>query len=70
MSTVTETLIALFLLSGMGTGVQAYSLLALPLLLLYSGRRGKMRLKYFFYVFYPVHMIALYGVKLLLEALK
>lgn len=62
--------VALFLLSGMGTGVQAYSLLALPLLLLYSGRRGKMRLKYFFYVFYPAHMVAIYGVKLLLEALK
>jgi len=36
--------------------LQWYALLALPLLFLYSGKRGKLRLKYFFYIFYPVHL--------------
>ncbi|MGN7403544.1 TraX family protein [Cytobacillus praedii] len=34
-------------------------LLALPLLLLYNGKKG-FRLKYFFYFFYPTHIIILY----------
>lgn len=50
-----------------GSGIiQAHSLLALPLLLLYSGRRGKAKLKYFFYIFYPLHLAALEGISLLL----
>ena len=36
--------------------IQLFSFLALPLLLLYSGKRGKWRLKYFFYIFYPTHI--------------
>lgn len=40
-------------------GVQIYSLCAVPLLLLYSGQRGKGRMKWFFYVFYPTHLAAL-----------
>lgn len=39
--------------------IQYYSLLALPLLLLYSGQRGKARMKYFFYIFYPAHLLLL-----------
>ena len=35
---------------------QLPSLLAFPLLLLYNGKKGKANLKYFFYVFYPVHL--------------
>lgn len=37
--------------------VQIYSLLALPLLAFYNGRRGKLRMKAFFYWFYPVHLL-------------
>jgi hypothetical protein len=40
-------------------GDQLWSLLAIPVLLLYSGRRGKLPMKYFFYVFYPVHLALL-----------
>ncbi|WP_081773069.1 TraX family protein [Bacillus sp. EB01] len=34
-------------------------LLALPLLLLYNGKKG-FGFKYFFYFFYPIHIILLY----------
>lgn len=44
-------------------GVQWYSLLALPLIGLYSGKRGKYNLKYFFYIFYPVHLAVLEIIK-------
>lgn len=40
-------------------GIQFYSLLALPLLWCYSGKRGKRKMKYFFYVFYPAHLVIL-----------
>ncbi len=40
-------------------GIQYWSFMAVPLLLLYSGRRGKWRMKYFFYVFYPAHLAIL-----------
>ncbi len=58
--------IALLLLSGMGKGIQAYSLLSLPLLLLYSGKRGKLKLKYFFYLFYPLHLALIWGIAVLI----
>ena len=40
-------------------GYQLWSLLAVPVLLLYSGRRGRLPMKYFFYVFYPLHLAVL-----------
>ena len=46
------------LAAGMG-GIQIWSLLALPLLLLYNGSRGKWKLKYFFYIFYPTHLVVI-----------
>lgn len=42
--------------------IQIYSLFALPLLLLYSGKRGKLKMKYFFYIFYPVHLSILQAI--------
>ena len=39
--------------------VQWFALLALPLLLLYNERRGKAKLKYLFYIFYPAHLVVL-----------
>lgn len=43
-------------------GIQWWSLLALPLLMLYSGKRGKWKMKYFFYIFYPAHLAILQGI--------
>ena len=40
----------------MSLPVQWYSLFSVVLLMLYSGFRGKMRMKYVFYVFYPAHL--------------
>lgn len=56
-----------FLMFAMTT-LQAYALLALPLLLLYSGKRGKLKMKYFFYVFYPLHLAAIEGISWILKA--
>lgn len=48
-------------------GLQGYSLLAMLLLFLYSGKRGKMDMKYFFYLFYPLHLAVLYGIYVVLQ---
>lgn len=56
---------ALVLLGADLGGIQHYALLSLPLLLLYSGARGKYRMKYFFYIFYPVHLAVLQGIAML-----
>ncbi len=39
--------------------MQKYALLALIPLALYSGRRGKAKLKYLFYIYYPLHLLAI-----------
>lgn len=49
---------------------QWYSLLTLPLLFLYDGTRGKLKLKYMFYIFYPLHLALIYGVDMLIFYLK
>ena len=42
-----------------------FSLLALPLLLVYNGKRGNKKLKWAFYLFYPLHFAAIYGISML-----
>lgn len=51
-------------------GVRYYAFLAIPLLLLYSGKRGKIKMKYFFYIFYPTHLLLLEGIYMLMEFIK
>ena len=51
----------LFLAADLG-GIQHYALLSIPVLLLYNGQRGKVNMKYFFYIFYPVHLVVLQGI--------
>ena len=59
--------LGLLLLSLDDGGTQWYCLCALPLLLLYSGKRGKARMKYFFYIFYPAHLLVIQGLAWLLR---
>ena len=47
-------------------GLQWWSLLAVPLLAMYNGQRGKHRLGWLFYLYYPLHLVVIYGISLLL----
>ncbi len=47
--------------------VQPYSFFALVPLMLYSGKRGKYKMKYFFYIFYPLHLVVLQGISMLMS---
>ena len=42
---------------------------AIPILCLYSEKRGKLKLKYLFYIFYPLHMAILQGIAILIHHL-
>ena len=42
--------------------VQLPSVLAVPILALYNGTRGKWKLKYLFYWYYPVHLVIIEGI--------
>ena len=46
--------------------LQSFSLLTVPLIALYNGERGKYKLKYFFYIFYPAHLAVLYLISLII----
>lgn len=59
--------VGLLILAADRGGVQIWALVTLPLLLLYSGRRGTLPMKYFFYIFYPAHLVVLQGLYLLLR---
>ena len=50
--------------------IQCLALLALPLLYAYNGKRGKWNLKYFFYLFYPTHLVVLEGIAMLIHYLR
>lgn len=43
------------------------ALASIPLLALYNGKRGKYRMKYLFYIFYPAHLVLIYALSLLLQ---
>lgn len=46
---------------------RAWSVIALVPAALYNGKPGRVKLKYFFYVFYPAHLLILYGIAFLLQ---
>ena len=65
-SMATLTIGLIFLSIALGD-IQIFSLLALPLLFCYSGQRGKLRMKYFFYIFYPAHLVILQAIAMLIR---
>lgn len=48
-------------------GLQWWSMLSLPFLALYNGQRGKARLGWVFYLYYPIHLAVIYGIGCLLQ---
>ena len=57
--------IPLFFLSTI-SAEQKYAFLALIPLALYNGKRGKLNMKYLFYIYYPLHIVPIYLYSLLL----
>ncbi len=65
-SKLLSTAIILVIMGYIMGGVQWYALLAVPLLMLYNGERGKYNLKYMFYIFYPAHLAIIYLIGLVI----
>lgn len=47
-------------------GMQWWALLAVPLLMAYNDQRGKYPIGKLFYIYYPLHLVVIYGISLLL----
>ncbi len=53
--------------SSSGFGPIAYfALIAIPVLFLYNEKKGKLKTKYFFYLFYPLHLVLLQAIAMFL----
>ena len=46
--------------------IQLFSILSILLLMLYNGEKGKLNLKYTFYIYYPAHLFILYLISILI----
>ncbi len=49
----------LILAPNLGT-IQLFSIFAVPIIALYNGTRGKWRMKNFFYIYYPLHLVVIH----------
>ncbi len=47
-------------------GFQWWAYFSILFLIFYDGTRGKLKLKYLFYVYFPLHFVLLYGISLLI----
>ena len=62
----TKYLTAGLILLGFGYGgVQWFALAAVPLLGMYNGQRGEKNLGKWFYLYYPVHLVAIHGISMI-----
>ena len=50
--------------------IQWWALLAIPFIALYNGERGSKKFKYFFYIIYPLHLVIIYGIRIVLKLLN
>ena len=57
--------IGLTLLNLTWGGIQWFSMAAIPFLALYNGKRGKHKMKYLFYIYYPLHLVVLQGLSMI-----
>ncbi|MGN1412332.1 MAG: TraX family protein [Oscillospiraceae bacterium] len=57
----------IFLTISIHNDIQVYCLTSLIFVALYDGTRGKLNLKMFFYLFYPLHIVLLWSVATLLN---
>ena len=48
-------------------GIQWYAMFAVPLLTLYSGKKGKANIKNLFFTYYPAHLVCIYLLSLFIE---
>ena len=60
--------LGLYLLAAYGvrSNAQYFALLSVPLVLLYNGKIGLSKMKYAFYIFYPLHLVLLEGIHYLI----
>ncbi len=54
-------------LYGLFTPFFFFAMIPVLLLCFYNGQGGKRNMKYFFYLFYPLHLAAIYGVNILIN---
>ncbi len=47
--------------------LQLFTCLTIPILYIYNGERGKLKLKYLFYIYYPLHLIIIGLLRLMLH---
>ena len=59
-------LVGLILLGFTYGGIQWCSLAAIPLLAVYNDQRGKYNIGKLFYIYYPLHLVVIYGIGLLM----
>lgn len=58
------------LMALMARPIQWWALMSVPFIALYNGERGRAKMKYFFYIFYPLHLVLLFLIKIIITFLK